>query len=146
MSGVVCAIRGGPHCQRTVVQAIALAQETGLPLHLLYVVDRDFLSRANSSYVYTSSERMHQMGEAVLHAAQSRADTLGVATESVVRQGKVGNEIIGLCRDLEADYVVLGYPRAQQADNAFTVKSLNKLGECIERETAVEVVLTENGC
>ncbi|RMF49572.1 MAG: universal stress protein, partial [Anaerolineae bacterium] len=44
MSAIVCAIRGGPASQPTIRRAIALALETSLPLHFLYVVNLDFLS------------------------------------------------------------------------------------------------------
>ena len=44
MSGVICAVRGGPDSQSTVARAIALARESGLPLYFLYVVNLDFLA------------------------------------------------------------------------------------------------------
>ena len=44
MPGILCAVRGGPASQPTIAKAIALAQETGLPLYFLYVVNLDFLS------------------------------------------------------------------------------------------------------
>jgi len=144
VSGIVCAIRGGPDCRCTVDQAMALAQSTDLPLRFLYVVNRDFLSCISDSHVHTVSEKMHHMGEAVLLAARTKADTLDIPAETVVRQGEVGGEIIGLCHDLGADYVVLGYPRVQREGNTFTTNSLENLSGRIERECGGKVVLAQN--
>ena len=66
MSGIVCAIRGGPDCRSTVAYAIALAKQTGFRLHFLYVVNLDLLERTGGSYAHSISERIHEMGKAVL--------------------------------------------------------------------------------
>jgi nucleotide-binding universal stress UspA family protein len=112
----------------------------------LYVVNRDFLSLASDSQVGTVCEKMHRMGEAVLLAAQTKADALDIPAETVVRQGEVGGEIIDLCHDLGAGYVVLGYPRAEREGNTFTTNSLENLSGRIERECGVRVVLAEGNC
>ena len=39
MSGIVCAIRGGPDSQPTIRRAISLAKETNLSLYFLYVIN-----------------------------------------------------------------------------------------------------------
>ena len=71
MSGILCAIRGGPNSQPTIEQAVVLAQETGLPLWFLYVVNLGFLTHTSTSRVRTISEQMHQMGEYILLTAQA---------------------------------------------------------------------------
>ena len=141
MSGIICAIRGGLDCRGTLAQAIALAQSTDLPLQFLYVVNRDLLSNVGDNHVHTVSEKMHHMGEAVLLAARTKADALDIAAE-----GEVGGEIIGLCHDLSADYVVLGYPRTEREGNIFGANSLEDLCGRIERECDVRVVLAEGNC
>jgi nucleotide-binding universal stress UspA family protein len=146
VSGIICAIRGGLDCRGTLAQAITLAQSTDLPLRFLYVVNRDFLSHVSDSHVHTVSEKMHHMGEAVLLAARTKADALDIPAETVVRQGDVGSEIIGLCHDLGADYVVLGYPKVQREGNTFTTNSLENLSGRIERECGVRVVWAGNNC
>jgi nucleotide-binding universal stress UspA family protein len=112
----------------------------------LYVVNRDFLSHVGDNHVHAVSEKMYHMGEAVLLAARTKAHALDIAAEAVVRQGEIGGEIIGLCHDLGADYVVLGCPRAQREGNTFTTNSLENLSGRIERECGVRVVLAENNC
>jgi nucleotide-binding universal stress UspA family protein len=141
MSGIVCAIRGGPDCQSTVAYAIALARQTGIPLHFLYVVNLDLLERAGGSCVHSISERIHEMGKAVLCAAQARATARGVAARGVMRQGSVGDEIVTLCRDLDADYVVLGGPKAPREESIFTEGLLRRLSEQVEREAGSQAFL-----
>lgn len=145
MGTIVCAIRGGPDSKATIAQAITLAQKTDLLLHFLYVVNLDFLSRVGSSRVHTISEEMHQMGKFILLTAQATATVQGVTAQGVVRHGNVGDEIIGLCRELDADYVILGQPQVQGKENVFTKNLLKEFRERIERETGAKVILTEEG-
>jgi nucleotide-binding universal stress UspA family protein len=143
MSGIVCAIRGGPDSQATIAQAIALAQQTGLPLHFLYVVNLDFLLRTTSSRVHTISEQMHQMGEFILSVAQDSAAAQGITAQGVVRHGKIREEIINLCHDLAAEYLVLGQPRVQREEHIFTHDQLTEFIERTETETGAKVVLSK---
>jgi nucleotide-binding universal stress UspA family protein len=143
MSGIVCAIRGGPDSQATIAQAIALAQQTDLPLHFLYVVNLDFLLRTTSSRVHTISEQMHQMGEFILSVAQDSAAGQGIRAQGVVRHGKVREEIINLCHELAAEYLVLGQPDIQREENVFTQDRLTRFIEWTEKETGAKVVLSK---
>jgi nucleotide-binding universal stress UspA family protein len=145
MSGIVCAVRGGPDSQTTIDRAIHLAQETDLILYFLYVVNLDFLTHTTSSRVQTISAEMRQMGEFILLAAQGRALAEGIAAETVTRQGNVGAEIVGLCRELEADYLVIGRPKIQQEESLFTQERLQAFIEDTEEQTGAEVVLPEGG-
>ena len=145
MGGIVCAIRGGPDSQATIARAIALAKDTGLPLHFLYVVNLDFLSYTSSSRVHTISQDMHQMGEFILLAAQDSASARGVTAQGVVRHGDVGEEIINLCHELQADYLVLGRPKVQREGSVFTQTQLAQFVERTEQQTGAKVVLPEEG-
>jgi nucleotide-binding universal stress UspA family protein len=143
MSGIVCAIRGGPASQPTIAKAIALAQETGLPLYFLYVVNLDFLSHTPTSRVHTISQEMQEMGEFILLLAQERASRQGISAGGVVRHGKVGEELIGLCHELEADYLVLGKPKVEQEDCVFTHDRLREFVARSEEQTGAKVVFPE---
>ncbi len=143
MSGIVCAIRGGPHSQPTIARAIALARETGLPLYFLYVVNLDFLSHTASSRVHTISEQMHQMGEFILLMAQDTAARQGTTAEGMVRHGNVGDEIVTLCHEIGADYLVLGWPRLQREDAVFTHDLLRQFITRTEEQTGAKVVLPD---
>jgi nucleotide-binding universal stress UspA family protein len=143
MSGVVCAIRGGPRSQHTIERGIALAQETGLPLHFFYIVNLALLTRTTTSRVSTISEQMRQMGESILLAAQAQAAAHGVLALAAVRQGVVEEEIAALCHQLSADYLVLGQPGDPDGENVFTQGELAQFRERVERETGASVSLSE---
>jgi nucleotide-binding universal stress UspA family protein len=143
MSGIVCAVRGGPDSKSTIAQAIDLARQTGLPLYFLYVVNLDFLSHTTSSRIHTISEQMHQMGEFILLAAQDSAAAQGITAQGVVRHGNVGEEIIDLCHELDADYLVLGRPKVQHEDSVFTHELLKRFVEQTEEQTGAKVILPD---
>jgi nucleotide-binding universal stress UspA family protein len=145
MPGIVCAVRGGPASQPTIAKAIALAQETSLPLCFLYVVNLDFLSQTPTSRVHTISQEMHQMGEFILLMAQEASARQGVTAEGLVRHGSVGEEVIGLCHELEADYLVMGTPRLEHEDSVFTHDRLREFAARTEAQTGAKVVFPEGG-
>jgi nucleotide-binding universal stress UspA family protein len=143
MSGIVCAVRGGPRSQHTIDRAVSLAEETGLTLHLLYIVNLSFLTHTVTSRVRTISEQMRQMGESILLTAQARAAAQGVMAQTVVRQGEVGEEISDFCHELGADYLVLGRPGGADEKDVFTHDQLAQFRERIEKETGATVILSE---
>ena len=144
MSGIVCAIRGGPASRPTIEKAISLAKETELPLYFLYVVNLDFLAFTSSSRIHLISKQMREMGEFILITAQSKAQSEGVPAEGIVRQGNIREEIISLCLETDARYVVLGKPKIQsEEENVFTKEHLDEFAQNLKMESGVEIVLTE---
>jgi nucleotide-binding universal stress UspA family protein len=145
MSGVVCAIRGGPRSQLTINQAIRLSKDAELPLYFLYVVNLDFLSFTESSRTRLISKEMHEMGEFILVAAQTKAQSEGVEAEGVVRHGEVTMEIIGLAKELSADYIVLGQPEGVDEKDVFTMERLKQFSERLSEESGAQVIIAEGG-
>jgi nucleotide-binding universal stress UspA family protein len=143
MSGIVCAVRGGPASQRTISKAIDLARQTDLPLYFLYVVNLDFLSLTQTSRVHTISHEMHQMGEFILLMAEQASARQGVEAEGIVRHGSVAAEVIALCHELNVDYLVLGRPRLEREDTVFTQEKLKAFVERTEEQTGAIVVFPE---
>jgi len=141
VSGIVCAIRGGPGSRATVAQAIALARDTGLPLHFLYVVNQDFLFGTGHSPIPVLVERMRHMGESALSAACALASAQGVTAQEMVRYGHVESEIVDLCRESGANYLVLGWPLNGDRENVFTQEFLKQFIQRIEKRIGVQVVL-----
>jgi nucleotide-binding universal stress UspA family protein len=142
MSGIVCAIRGGPHSQPTINKAISLAREMNLPLYFLYIVNLDFLAHTTSTRTHTINQEMEQMGEFILLAAQRRASERKVMAETVVRHGSVGEEIIILCKEVGADYLVLGRPQLDEEEaNVFTDARLRMFVEMVKQRSGTEVIL-----
>jgi nucleotide-binding universal stress UspA family protein len=144
MSGVVCAIRGGPSSEATIQRAIQLAKKEGMPLHLLYVVNLDFLTHTESSRTRLVSEEMEQMGDFILLSAKAKAEAKGVEADGAVRQGNVSEQIVELARDLKADFVVMGRPEGQGEENVFTGERIQAFSSQIEEESGAQVVLVES--
>ncbi len=146
MSGIVCAIRGGASSQPTINQAIRTAVETNLPIYFLYVLNLDFLKKGSHSRVQTISEEMQELGEFILLAAQAQATQQGVAADGLIREGDVvEDEIVALCHELSADYVILGRPKETKPENIFTHEQLDRFGQHIEQETGAKVIYPEGG-
>jgi nucleotide-binding universal stress UspA family protein len=143
MSGIVCAIRGGPGSQATIANAIDLARESGEPLVFVYVVDLEFLSRTGISRVRTISEEMHQMGEFILLAAQTQAAEQGVTAQGIVRHGNVREEIADLCQEIGATTCVMGRPQTGQESNVFTPDMLEQFGEYAQERVGATVILMD---
>ncbi|MFN2188573.1 MAG: universal stress protein [Candidatus Promineifilaceae bacterium] len=142
MSGIVCAIRGGPHSQSTIDRAISLAREKELPLYFLYVVNLDFLAYTTSTRTHTINQEMEQMGEFILLTAQSRAAGQGMEAEGIVRHGIVGEEIVELCKELNADYLVLGRPQLEDEEaNVFTHARLKAFADFVKEQSGAETVI-----
>ena len=145
MSGIVCAVRGGPSSRHTIDRAVALANETGLALHFLYVVNLAFLTHTVTSRVRTISEEMRSMGESILYTAKARAQEQGVTAQTVVRHGNVLEEISNLCHELSADYLVLGQPGGEHEQDVFTEAQQAHFQEQIENEVGASVLLAKGG-
>lgn len=145
MSGIVCAVRGGPDSQPTIEKAISFSSETGLQLYFLYVVNLEFLGQASTSRVSVISEEMHKMGEFILLSAQEKAASKGVNAEAKIRQGDVEREIAELCHEIKADYLVLGKPMKEMEGSLFTSTQLSKFISKFEEETGAKVVFPEEG-
>ena len=146
MTGIICAIRGGPDSQPTITRAISLARDVGKPLYFLYILNFDFLlSHSQSSRISTIQDELTQMGEFILLAAQEKAQAHGVNTEAIIRQGDVGDEIVSLADELNADYIVLGTPVGDDEKNVFLMERLEEFSAKLERESGAKVILSETG-
>lgn len=143
MSGIVCAVRGGPDSQPTINRAISLAKETDLTLFFLYIVNLDFLDHTASSRTHTISKEMAQMGEFILLAAQAKAETQGIKAQGVIKNGHVTEEIVALCHEVSATYLVIGQPQFKNEDNVFTAALHKAFIQHIETQTGAQVVLPE---
>jgi hypothetical protein len=142
MSGIICAIRGGPASRPTIQKSIQLAVETGLPLYLLFIVNLDFLTHTTSSRIHRISKDIREMGEFILWTAQEEALAKGISAEAMVRQGNVLEEIVSLCQELKADYVILGKPQVQPGkENVFNEDRLDQFRRRIETQCSAQTIL-----
>ena len=138
MSGIICAVRGGPASQPTIARAIALAQQTGHPLHFLYIVNLDFLAQSVMHHKDFAAHEMAHLGEFIILMAQERAAAAGITAFSDVRHGKFLEELLALCKELEAGYVVLGHPKGKHS--LLSPDVLKTVQHDIETNTTARVV------
>jgi nucleotide-binding universal stress UspA family protein len=142
MSGIVCAIRGGPASKPTIKRSISLSKETGCPIYFLYIVNLDFLKHASSSHLSSITEDMREMGEFILLSAQANAASKGVTAEGVIRDGEVEEEINKLCREVEANYLVVGQPQTNKKQKTvFSQARLDQFIQRVEQDVGVKVVI-----
>ena len=143
MSGIVCAIRGGPNSQPTINKAISLSQEKNQQIHFLYVVNLDFLVHTESGRTQLFYEQLDHMGEFILLMAQEQARGKKVSAEGVIRHGQVREEIINLAKEVQANYVVLGIPQGAEEGNVFAEGMISEYGKRIEEDTGAQVIFAE---
>ncbi len=143
MSGIVCAIRGGPNSQPTIRRAISLAKETNLSLYFLYVINLDFLILTERSKTSTISEELEHVGEFILLAATEKAKAENVHAEEIIGHGNVKDEIIKVAKNVNADYVILGLPKGVEEKNVFAIDHIQKFSKLIENESEAKVVFAE---
>ena len=143
MSGIVCAVRGGPDSRQAIEKSIALAKESGLPLIFLYIVNIDFLDHTMVGQVQIITQEIRQMGEFILLTAQMAASKEGIEAQRIIREGKVTEQISEYCHEISADYLVLGRPRFQLENSLFTKDLLTEFIERIQEQTGARVVLPE---
>lgn len=142
MSGILCAIRGGPSSRPTITTSIQLAQETGEIIYFLYVVNLDFLTHSSSSKTNHISQELHDMGEFILLSAQEQADQAGVQAEGVIREGRVVEEIITFCEERKPLYVILGRPEEEGEDNLLSMERLQIFADRIKEASQAQVIFS----
>lgn len=140
MSGILCAIRGGPSSQPTIAASIQLAKETKQTIYYLYVVNLDFLTHTSSSKTNHISKEIEEMGEFILLGAQEQAKSQGVDAECIIRDGKVMDEIISSCEEICPAFVILGRPQEDRENNLLTLERLHAFAERIEEACQAQVI------
>ncbi len=143
MSGIVCAVRGGPDSQPTINKSIQLSIEKELPLFFIYIVNLDFLSHTSGSRTLVVTEELSEMGEFILLVAKEYAAKQGVEATGIVLKGSVRDEIASYCHKIQADYLVMGKPRIKKGSSHFTEETLKHFIVLTEEQTGAVVVLAD---
>jgi len=143
MSVILCPVRGGPDSQPTIQRALSLAQTTDLKVVFLYVVNLDFLASTASSRSQVITHELTELGQFILDAACVQAERAGVQAETVVRHGNVVAQIIDVCQELDAQYILLGVPRRGRETNVLEHPELDNLAAQLHETTGAEVILVE---
>lgn len=144
MSGILCAIRGGPSSHPTIATSVQLAHETGETIYFLYVVNLDFLAHSSSSKTNHISQELHEMGEFILLSAQEQAAETNTHSEGVIREGQVVEEIISFCAEQDPVYVVLGQPEEEGDDNLLSQERLQSFADRIQEVCQAQVIFSDD--
>jgi nucleotide-binding universal stress UspA family protein len=136
---VLCATRGGPASYPNQDAAIALAKARGQDIVFVNVTNVKFLDKVSSAILVDMDEQMEELGEFLLLMAKERAERAGVRAHTEVRTGPFCQTLIDAAHTHHADVVVFGQPG--ESGSLFKTEQLQKLGECLRKETGMEVVL-----
>jgi nucleotide-binding universal stress UspA family protein len=112
VGNILCATRGGEESKETQAGAIALAGERGDELIFLYVADASFLNRIAAPLVVDVEAELDRMGRFQLAMACEQAAAQAVRARTIVRHGRLRDELLAVAREVGATLVVLGRPRA----------------------------------
>ena len=143
MGNIICAVRGGPASQSTIEHAVGMARRETLSIIFLYVVNLDFLARTMTSRVSVIKEDMRQMGELILMMAADVASAQEVDAQTVIREGDVIEQIMALCGELDADYVVVGKPMVREGMSVFDDEEIQALSTNLKRSCRAELVVAD---
>lgn len=139
MSRILCATRGGDTSFATQDKAIQLAQERDAELIFLYVVDTRFIDKTSAPIVVDVEGEISKLGEFLLVMAKERAKEQGLEARSLLREGKVREELFKAVEEEEINLIVLGKPAGDSS--VFELSGLEKYAREIEQKTRVETVI-----
>jgi len=143
MAMILRPTRGGEASFPNQDRAIAVAQERGADLLLLYVADVRFLDRFASAKLVDVESELEEMGEFLLAMAQERAEKAGVQAETVVRRGAFHQALQEVSQEYPVTAVMLG---AAVGDTGVTTPDfLEDLTRWILTEIGVEVLVVHEG-
>jgi nucleotide-binding universal stress UspA family protein len=139
MERILCATRGGDASFLTQDKAIQIALDNGGELIFLYVVDTRFIDKTSEPIVVDVEGEISKMGEFLLVMAQERAQKQGIEAGTLLREGKVRDELIKAVEEEEITLVVMGKPIGESS--IFELDALETFAEDLEHETGVKILL-----
>lgn len=144
MSGIVCAVRGGPGSHYTRREGLSRALETGAPLHLLVVVPP-----ASYGPLHEGEQRAirAELAWRELALARSNAAQMGSPDAQFniqIRIGELRETITEFAQEVGADRVVLGAPR-DAIDAALSEEMIQELAAGLRADLKVDVDVVHPG-
>jgi nucleotide-binding universal stress UspA family protein len=139
MGKILCATRGGEASIRTQKAAIQRAKESGDELIFVFVVDVEFLARAD--YALRPDVvvgEMEKMGDFLMVMAVERAQQESVPARYLIRHGMLHDELIQIIEEEGITVLVLGRPAAEH-DTPDRLAWLESFAADIAEETGIEV-------
>ena len=144
MSGIVCAVRGGPGSHYTRREALVQSAATGAPLYLLVVVSPD-------SYgpLHEGEQRAirAELAWRELALARSNAAQMGSPEAQFniqIRIGELQETIAGFVQEVNADRLLLGAPRIAM-DAALSEETILALAADLRTDLKIDVEVVRPG-
>ena len=142
MTGIICPIRGGQESMITLKHAIRYAQEHGLAIDFLFVVDIGPMGLSESpAHNKLVKHEMEGLASFILLTAKIEADAAGVPSEGFTRFGTLIEEIVALAEEKEADVIFLGKSKNGKGKKAKDASV--SLASKLEKLTDAKVILAE---
>lgn len=140
MGKILCATRGGEASIRTQKAAIEHAQKNNDELVFFYVVDVDFLAKAEFALrPDVVTKEMDKMADFLLSMAVERAEKGGIAARYVLGHGNFVEQLKEAIKNENASLVILGRPG--EDGSAFQLEEIQRLAEALQEETGVEFLI-----
>ena len=138
MKYIVCATRGGAGSRAVHERAIEYASQRELKLVFLFVIDISNLGDADEKLRPAVHDELAWLGLALLRIAQQRAQSAGIESEIVIREGQVRDEICRFIKERSAELLLLGAPRGTTA-TIFGDDMVEQFAADLEKTTGVPV-------
>lgn len=145
MNEIICATRGGQGSRAVRTRAITLAQETGLPLLFLFIVDLSHFSGHDNILTEALQQEAYWLGRVMLEIARQQAQSAGLQAEVVICEGIMREELVRVLWQRRANRLLLGAPRRASV-SVFGDDAIEQFAQEIGQETGipVEIVHPEN--
>lgn len=138
MKYVVCATRGGAGSRAVRERAIEYASQRELKLVFLFIIDTSTLDDADEKLLPAVRDELAWLGLALLRIAQQRAQSAGIDSEIVIREGQVQDEISRFMEDHPTEILLLGAPRGTTAA-IFGDDVVERFAAGVEESTGIPV-------
>ena len=144
MTGIVCAVRGGPGSHYTRREALVQSAATGAPLYLLVVVSPDSYGplHEGEQLAIRSELAWRELALARSNAAQMGSPDAQFNIQ--IRIGELQQTIADFVTEVDADCLLLGEPR-DAMDAALSEDKILALAADIRADLNIEVEVVRPG-
>jgi nucleotide-binding universal stress UspA family protein len=144
MATILYPTRAGDTTYRNQDWAMAMAQDQGADLLLLYVSNVRFLNHvAAPKNLELIEAELDELGEFLLAMAQERTEKAGRPARTLVRHGSFREALKEIIQEEDVSAVVLGHPAHETAIT--TADYLNQLAQSLSAEMNVDVYIVHEG-
>lgn len=109
---ILIPVDGSEISNRAAGEGLKLAGILGSSVTLLYVIDISIITIPDAETAIANAEAIRQsfkaQGESVLESLKAQAGKNGVTAETMISEGDVHNEIVGVADRIKAGLIVMG--------------------------------------